>query len=203
MSESGAHDGLHADCADILDGLADPVLVVSSELRVVYMNAAARRRYGSPELDDGPTYCHAILHGSARQCVEGGAFCPVRAVFETGAPSRAVHSHVGPGGAFAPEEIVASPLRDREGRVAFVVESIRSAAELLESKEVVEHMRTELDLLRGVLPTCASCKRIRTADGTWVEIEAYVAGHSTAEFSHGLCPRCVDRLYPGFHGKKE
>jgi len=203
MGEGRARAGSPVDCAEILNGLGDPVLVIDRSFRVVYMNSAARRRYGSLTLDRETVCCHKVLHGSEKPCVEDGAFCPVRAVFETGAPSRAIHSHVGPDGAFVPEEIATSPLRDAEGRVAFVVESVRSASELLASKEVVEHMRVELDLLRGILPTCAGCKRIRTEEGNWEEIEAYVAKHSAAEFSHGLCPQCLDRLYPGFQGKKD
>jgi hypothetical protein len=109
---------------------------------------------------------------------------------------------VSPDGTFAAEEIVASPLFDADGRVAYVVEDVRGAAGLLASKEVVEHMRAELDLLRGILPTCAGCKRIRTDDGMWEQMELYVAKHSAAEFSHGLCPACVDRLYPDFREKK-
>jgi hypothetical protein len=203
MGEGYARDELLVDHAKILDGLGDPVLVVSRSFRIVYMNAAARARYGSPDLDDEATYCHKILHGSAKPCFETGTACPVCAVFETGGPSRAIHSHTAPNGAFAPEEVVTSPLRDGEGRVAFVIETVRSASELLESKEIVEHMRAELDLLRGVLPTCAGCKRIRSEEGRWEEIEVYVAKHSAAQFSHGLCPACVDRLYPGFQGKKD
>ena len=203
MGENGARDDLSLDHAKILDAVADPVLVISRSFRVVYMNAAARARYGSPDLDDEAAYCHRLLHGSASPCFENRASCPVCAVFETGAPSRAIHSHVGPAGAFAPEEITTSPLRDGEGRIAFVVESVRDAAELLASKEVVEHMRAELDLLRGVLPTCAGCKRIRSEEGQWEEIESYVAKRSGAEFSHGLCPRCVERLYPDYQGNKK
>jgi hypothetical protein len=51
--------------------------------------------------------------------------------------------------------------------------------------------------LRGLLPICAACKRIRDDAGYWKEIETYVRDHSEAEFSHGLCPECATRLYPG------
>jgi hypothetical protein len=53
----------------------------------------------------------------------------------------------------------------------------------------------ELGLLRGIVPICAGCKRIR--DGhAWTPVEQWVAERSDAEFSHGLCPACVTRLYP-------
>jgi hypothetical protein len=52
--------------------------------------------------------------------------------------------------------------------------------------------------MRGLLPICASCKNIRNPDGSWTRIDVYVAEHSAATFSHGLCPGCFARLYPDF-----
>lgn len=52
--------------------------------------------------------------------------------------------------------------------------------------------------LRGLLPICAGCKRIRSDQGYWEQIEAYVRDHSEATFSHGLCPDCVRELYPEY-----
>jgi hypothetical protein len=50
--------------------------------------------------------------------------------------------------------------------------------------------------LSGLLPICASCKRIRDDQGYWSQIESYLKRHTEAEFSHGICPECVVRLYP-------
>jgi hypothetical protein len=50
--------------------------------------------------------------------------------------------------------------------------------------------------LSGLLPICASCKRIRDDRGYWSQIESYLRRHTEADFSHGLCPDCVSRLYP-------
>lgn len=55
----------------------------------------------------------------------------------------------------------------------------------------------EVKTLRGLLPICASCKRIRDDDGIrWQPIEDYIASHSEADFTHGICPECANRLYP-------
>ena len=51
--------------------------------------------------------------------------------------------------------------------------------------------------LEGVLPICAHCKRIREGGNTWVRIETYVEQRSGAQFSHGICPECADRYFPG------
>lgn len=43
---------------------------------------------------------------------------------------------------------------------------------------------------------CASCKKIRDDKGYWEQVEVYIRDHSEAEFSHGLCPECMKKLYP-------
>lgn len=56
----------------------------------------------------------------------------------------------------------------------------------------------EVKRLSGLLPICASCKRIRDDRGYWRQIEAYISDHSEADFSHGICPECAKKLYPDF-----
>ena len=58
-------------------------------------------------------------------------------------------------------------------------------------KETVEKM----DVLRGLLPICCSCKKIRDDQGYWKQVEHFVAEHTGARFSHGLCPECASNLY--------
>ncbi len=52
--------------------------------------------------------------------------------------------------------------------------------------------------LSGLLPICASCKNIRDDKGYWTEIENYIRKHSEAQFSHGICPNCISKLYPDY-----
>jgi hypothetical protein len=54
----------------------------------------------------------------------------------------------------------------------------------------------ERRVLGGLLPICASCKRIQRSNDVWQSLEAYIQAHSEASFSHGLCPACVQSLYP-------
>jgi hypothetical protein len=49
--------------------------------------------------------------------------------------------------------------------------------------------------LSGFLPICASCKKIRDDKGYWNQIEAYISEHTEAEFSHGICPECAEKMY--------
>jgi len=61
-------------------------------------------------------------------------------------------------------------------------------------KEALSQVKT----LSGLLPICASCKRIRDDQGAWQPIEVYIRERSDAEFTHGLCPDCIRKLYPQY-----
>ena len=54
----------------------------------------------------------------------------------------------------------------------------------------------QIKKLSGLLPICASCKKIRDDQGYWTQIEAYIRDHSEATFSHDICPECMKKLYP-------
>ena len=59
----------------------------------------------------------------------------------------------------------------------------------------------EIKTLRGIIPICSNCKKIRDDDGFWYLVEKYVQDHSEAQFTHGICPDCVRKLYPDFSEK--
>jgi CheY-like chemotaxis protein len=64
----------------------------------------------------------------------------------------------------------------------------------------LEDALAEIKTLRGILPICSSCKKIRDDEGYWNQLEAYIQEHSEAVFSHGLCPECAKKLYPEVFG---
>ncbi|MBC8278543.1 MAG: hypothetical protein H8E46_09950 [FCB group bacterium] len=49
--------------------------------------------------------------------------------------------------------------------------------------------------MKGMVPICANCKKIRDDKGFWNQLEVYITEHSEAEFSHGICPECARELY--------
>ena len=59
----------------------------------------------------------------------------------------------------------------------------------------LEKAANEIQILSGLLPICASCKKIRNSEGYWNEIEHYIEKHSDAQFSHGICEDCMKKLY--------
>jgi len=98
-----------------------------------------------------------------------------------------------------------SPLKDANGKVVGastvaldISKKKKEEAEWLrlirELTEALAHVKT----LSGLLPICASCKKIRDDQGYWQQVETYISAHSDADFTHGICPDCVKRLYPEY-----
>ncbi|WP_455379100.1 response regulator [Petrachloros mirabilis] len=71
--------------------------------------------------------------------------------------------------------------------------------ELRRSNEELQKAIREVKVLRGLIPICASCKKIRNDEGFWQQLEEYLGEHSEAQFSHGLCQPCIKKLYPGVY----
>ena len=104
--------------------------------------------------------------------------------------------------------ITVSPIKNADG-------NIRGASMVL--RDITERKRQELERLRliqeltealqrvktlsGLLPICASCKKIRNDDGYWEQVETYIKRRSNAEFTHGICPDCVRALYPEYEAR--
>ena len=75
---------------------------------------------------------------------------------------------------------------------------------LAERERAVSELQTalaEVKTLRGLLPICANCKKIRDTEGAWMQVESYIAQRSEAQFSHGICPECIQKLYPEYSSK--
>jgi PAS domain S-box-containing protein len=66
---------------------------------------------------------------------------------------------------------------------------------ILELREALAKVKT----LKGLLPICAWCKKVRDDSGYWQQIEAYIRDHSEADFSHGICPACAQKAREEFH----
>ncbi len=77
----------------------------------------------------------------------------------------------------------------------------RKKAEEEREKLIVElqNALAEVRALSGLLPICSSCKKIRDDQGYWNQIEVYISSHSTATFSHSICPECAKKLYPEYY----
>ncbi|MFH0908322.1 MAG: PAS domain S-box protein [bacterium] len=101
-----------------------------------------------------------------------------------------------------PAEISVNILDGDERRLCFFVRDIteRKRAEAEREKLIRELQQaiSEVKTLSGLLPICAACKRVRDDGGYWNQIETYIKSHSGVQFSHGLCPECISKLYPDY-----
>lgn len=79
---------------------------------------------------------------------------------------------------------------------------IGSCIDIDEKKKAQEELKAarerELHNLRGLLPICASCKKVRNSKGYWDKVEKYLSEHSQIDVSHGMCPECMEKLYPQY-----
>jgi hypothetical protein len=75
----------------------------------------------------------------------------------------------------------------------------RQVMALLELRRVSTHLAEALNhvkTLQGLLPICAWCKRIRDDEGYWDQVEAYIHKSTGADFTHGICPQCLEKMCP-------
>lgn len=72
---------------------------------------------------------------------------------------------------------------------------VYSIEQLEDRNHQLQQALNEVKTLKGLLPICASCKKIRDDTGYWKQIESYIKDHSEAEFTHGICPECADVVY--------
>ncbi len=92
----------------------------------------------------------------------------------------------------------------RTEELALANEQLR--LEMIEREHLIAELKEALSkvkTLSGLIPICASCKKVRDDQGYWHQVEAYVREHSDAEFSHGICPECARRLYPELFSDEE
>jgi hypothetical protein len=182
----------------VIAALGEGISIQDTSYRVLYQNQIHRSLAGG---DKTGQFCYAAYRGQTAVCDR----CPVAESFKDGAVHRIERARNTPDGE-RHVEIVSSPIRDAGGAIVAAVELVRDitqrrAAEIArenlirELQQALENIKT----LRGLLPICASCKRIRDDKGYWNKIEAYISQHTDVDFSHGLCPDCIRNLYPEYN----
>lgn len=88
-------------------------------------------------------------------------------------------------------------------KIADMSEELSSARAEIERRKQAEaalqKALSEVKTLRGFIPICAGCKKVRDDQGYWEKIESYLSRNSDAAFTHGMCPECLDKYYPDMH----
>jgi PAS domain S-box-containing protein len=181
----------------ILNALDKPILVIDRNYFIVAANSAACSSFSLSHDRIIGQECFKVSHNVDKPCWRSEQHCPVRDAFELKAKTKFVHQHFR-GGKAVIEEIIAVPIFDDQGEVNFIVEELNDVTELIKSIEIIDHLKRELNILRGIIPICAECKKVRDDTGYWQQVETYVRERSEAEFSHSICPECLEKLYPDY-----
>ncbi|HXK50745.1 MAG TPA: PAS domain-containing protein [Clostridiales bacterium] len=178
---------------NVFDNLSFSVLVIDKDYNVLSMNKKASEFLDSSK--EERTKCYNLTHNREKRCWEYGEMCPLRECMETKSFARAVHKHIYNGKEIF-EEISATPVFDDKGELIYIIEELRDISKLLKLETVINSLRNEVKTLQGLLPICASCKKIRDDEGYWSEVDKYISDRSEIKFSHSICPDCMKDLYP-------
>lgn len=180
----------------IFEAIPIPTFVVDEEVRILDLNGSAsafcgqdrgqvyRRRGGHvlhclhstdvPEgCGKGPSCGSCVIRNSVKSSLDGQIVSRRRMNLQISAKDL----HI---------QVTACPLPEgQEGRALLMVEDI-----------------THLSTLKNLIPICLKCKDVREDEEYWKTLESYVHEHMGVDFSHGLCPKCVNEFYPELRRKK-
>jgi len=100
----------------------------------------------------------------------------------------------------------AVPIFNDSGELVAAIETLHDITEVKKSEkekeELIDNLRTNIahsKTLKGFVPICSSCKNIRNREGEWTTLEEYFGNKLDIQFSHGVCPDCLKKLYPDFY----
>lgn len=170
----------------LLDESSDPIFSFAEDGTYLYVNNVFARTLGyEKEQIIGKKIWDIFSRDEADK-----RFAMVQKVFRTGRMDTIEVRVPLPGGGNKFFLTTVKPVKDQSARVSFVI---------CISKDITELRTTQgqLQTLHGLLPICSSCKNIRNDKGAWQQIEDYISLHSEAVFTHGICPGCAKKLYPG------
>jgi PAS domain-containing protein len=177
----------------ILNAIPSPVFIVDDDVRITDLNEVAatmseqqkeavfRRRGGevlhcihSTDVTEGcgraPSCKHCVIRNSVKECLEGKAVSRARMKMDFQPMSGRKTMEL---------LITASPIAgDGEPLALVIIEDI-----------------TEISALKGIVPMCMQCRKIRNDEEYWQTVEQYFHDHIGVDVSHGICPACVDKYY--------
>lgn len=190
----------------VVDSIPHPFFVVDSANHAIVMANAFTSTLG----ESAGSTCHALTHKRATPCLGAGEVCPLEVVRATKKPVVVEHVHYDPRGRPRYVEVHGYPVLDGRGEVVQMIEyslDITPRKELeMERTELITSLQESLarvNVLSGLLPICAACKKIRDDQGYWTQIEAYIRDHSDAQFTHGMCPECTKEWFSDTKPEKD
>lgn len=192
---------------DITSHLAEGIYVFDDRCLISFMNPEAERLLGWTMEEVKGKNVHDLIHyqkadGTPLPATE----CSMWKVLKTGKLfSSRDEVFIRKDGSIFPASVIASPIEEN-GKIVSSVTAFRDITEQRkleqERETLIKKLQVSIEnvnLLSGILPICMHCKGIRDDQGYWNKLEKFIADHSEAEFSHGICPDCMQKHYPEVH----
>lgn len=176
---------------------ADHIIITDAQGRIQYVNPAFERFTG---------FTKEEVIGRTPRLLKSGHhdlkfFRELWKTLLSGNVFRAVFTNKKKDGQIYGEEKTIAPIKDERGVITHFVSTGRDITERRQIEEEREsHIRelrravAEVEALRGLLPICAWCKRVRDEHDRWEQIEAYLSRHSHLKFTHCICPGCAEKV---------
>jgi PAS domain S-box-containing protein len=176
----------------IIAAIGDGIRIIDTNFKILYENQKHKDLLG----DHVGEYCFSAYQQKERVC----EICPVVKAFNDGqihkaeraVPTKADIIHLG---------ITASPLRDSTGRIiaGVVVARDITKRKLMEAdrEDLIVELKgalAKIKTLKGLIPVCAWCKKVRNDRGYWDKLENYMHENFDADFTHGICPECAEKM---------
>jgi PAS domain S-box-containing protein len=186
----------------LIETSPDPIVMYSLDGKLLAANAQAAEAYGVSSVDEFfkevKTVFDLFTEGDKAFAADN-----LRRTLMEGRPQKNEYLLRIHDGGVVPVEANSSVVRTVTGEPQAFISVIRNIADRKRAEEALEEERRRLQqaldevrTLRGIVPICANCKKIRDDKGFWNQVEKYVGEHTEAEFSHGICPDCAKELYP-------
>lgn len=178
-----------------VESTGDAIIISNSSGEHLFQNPASVKMFGYSDEDLRAAGGSVLLQTDSAVAIEVGKSLAAGRPWhgETGVRTRE--------GGVTPVSLRADVIRGKDGEVAGFVSIYSDVTGRRQAEEERETLITELQAalasvktLRGLLPICSACKKIRDDQGYWKQLEGYIRDHSEAEFTHSLCPECATKV---------
>jgi PAS domain S-box-containing protein len=190
-----------AHLASIVESCDDAIISKALDGTILSWNRGAERMYGyRAQVIIGRSISVLIPAGRQHEMEE------IRELVEQGeCMDRLETVRLRQNGESMDVSVTISPIKDADGKICGasivsrdITERKRQENERVKLIQDLQAALARVHTLGGLLPICASCKKIRNDHGYWEQVEIYIKNRSNAEFTHGICPDCITRLYPEY-----